>query len=284
MSKLVVGCGYVGKRLARFWRAAGEQVYVTTRSQARAKEYAREGLLPIILDVTEQSQTELPPASTVVFAVGFDRSSGAKIQDVYVEGLKRVLHICDANARKFIYVSSTGVYGDTDGSLVDERTPCHPNRPGGEACLEAERLLQQDAAFGNKTIVLRMAGIYGPDRLPQLAKLKNGEPLLVADNAHLNLIHVDDIVRLIVACDNQVSPPTTFCVSDGQPVRRGEFYRYLAALVGCPPPVFEPPATGSSQAERARGDKRISNARLVAELGPTFLHPSYREGLQSIVR
>ena len=287
MSKLIVGCGYVGRRLATAWHEQGEVVYVTTRSSERADEFAGFGWRPVLWDITSDSanQDKLPQVETVVFAVGFDRQaaklSGQTIHDVYVGGLNRVLNACPS-AGRWIYLSSTGVYGQSDGAWVDEVSPCEPQREGGKACLAAENLLTSHPLHGKSSVVLRLAGIYGPDRLPQAAKLKRGEVLGVASAAYLNLIHVDDIVQIIGSLD-QITPPMRLCISDGHPVIRGEFYTYLSELLGCPAPKFEAPPTGSTRAERARGSKRIRNRQMMEILSPTLLYPSYREGLQAIV-
>ena len=280
MAKLIIGCGYLGRRLARHWLDAGEVVFATTRNEERADEFQEEGMRPVLFDVTQPSN-ELPAAETVVFAVGFDRSTGHSIQEVYVDGLRSTLDCLTNDVRRFIYISSTGVYGQTDGGWVDESSACAPNRDGGKACLAAEHLLRE--RLGDKVTVLRLAGIYGPDRLPQVATLKRAEPLKVAADAYLNLIHVDDAVRIVAACDSVETPPHLLCVSDGQPILRGDFYGYLAKLINAKPPVFEPPAEGSSRAERARGSKRISNAKLIETLASKFLFPTYKEGLRSIV-
>ena len=284
MSKLIVGCGYLGLRLARRWRRQGEQVFVTTRSAHREKILASEGLQPIRWDVTHEAIPRLPVVESVVFAIGFDRQAGYPIQDVYVDGLGRVLASCQQSVRRILYISSTGVYGQSDGRWVDETAPAQPDREGGRACLAAEQLLQHHPMFGQKAIILRLAGIYGPGRLPQLEPLRQGRPLAVAADAFLNLIHVDDAVRVIAVCERQTQPPQVFCVSDGQPVRREDFYRHLAALIGSQDPSFESPSENSSQAKRARANKRISNQRLVRETSIVFAYPSFREGLTAIMQ
>jgi len=283
LSKLIIGCGYVGLRLAMHWSGLGEEVWVTTRSEDRAAEFSKLGLKPIVMDVTNIGADELPNAETIVFAVGFDRTGPHQIHDVYVDGLQNVLQRCPTNLKRFIYLSSTGVYGQIDGDWVDELSPCNPIRDGGKACLAAEQLLQASDSFSAKTIILRLAGIYGPDRLPQAAALMRGEPLRVAADGHLNLIHVDDIVRVVAKCE-KIELPLTLCVSDGSPVVRADFYDCLAKLLETPPPVFAQPEQGSARADRARGSKRIRNARLIELLQPKFAFPSYREGLADIVR
>lgn len=286
MSKLIIGCGYLGARLANLWAGRGEEVFVSTRSTARAPLLRDQGWQPILLDVTQKTPMDLPAVQTLVFAVGFDRSAPHSIYDVYVSGLENVLRNCPASVKRLVYISSTGVYGQSDGGWVDEQSECVPTRDGGKACLAAEQLLLQRPDM-NPT-VFRLSGIYGPGRLPQAAVLERGEPLQVAAEAYLNLIHVDDGARIIAACERLTHLPRILCVSDGQPVIRGDFYRYLARLLGTAAPRFEPPPSQSARAQRASGSKRVSNQRLIstldlAGLSPRFLFPSYREGLESIL-
>ncbi len=136
MAKLIFGCGYLGRRVARLWCDAGEDVYAVTRSRERAIELASAGLRPIVADVTEPaSLRELPAGSTVLFAVGHDRTAGKSITQVYCDGLRHTLAALPAETQQIMYISSTGVYGQQAGEIVDEDTPCHPDREGGRACL-----------------------------------------------------------------------------------------------------------------------------------------------------
>lgn len=274
----------MGRRLAEYWSNRGEEVLVTTRSQRRAEEFHQCGWTPIVWDVTTVRANPLPDVDSIVFAVGFDRSSGQRINEVYVDGLKHAILAAPEGIHRFIYLSSTGVYGQIDGGWVDEDSPCEPNREGGQACLQAESLLRSDPAVGSKSIILRLAGIYGPGRLPQAEALRRQEPLQVVADAWLNLVHVDDIVRIIDACDREVTPPATLCVSDGVPVMRRDFYRDLAELLDLEPPEFQSPAPGTTRAERGRGSKRVRNDRLKSSVDYQFLYPTWKAGLQGILR
>lgn len=186
----------------------------------------------------------------------------------------------------FLYISSTGVYGDADGDWVDESTQCRPLRDGGRACLAAEQVLASHP-LGARSIVLRPAGIYGPDRIPRADALRRGDPIDAPADGFLNLIHVDDLASVVLeierlAFSDKIAPPRTFNVADGHPVLRREYYAELARLLAAPPPNFMTPAAESPAAQRAAADKRIDNGRLVREIAPTFAYPSYREGLAAI--
>jgi nucleoside-diphosphate-sugar epimerase len=284
MAQLVFGCGYLGLRVAKLWRQGGEQVIALTRSTEKAANLETAGLTPLIADISQPNTldpiAQLTGIDTVLFSVGFDRS-GKTIREVYVDGLAQVLRVLPA-VRRFVYISSTGVYGQAAGDVVDETSPCRPTREGGQACLAAEQVLRE-SNLAERTIVLRLAGLYGPDRIPRAKELQAGAAIAAPAQGFLNLIHVDDAARIVLLAAQRAMPPKLYCVSDGQPVVRTEYYRELARLVGAPPPKFIEPPRDSPAAQRAGSDKRVSNALLIRELEPELLYPSYREGLRAIV-
>jgi nucleoside-diphosphate-sugar epimerase len=286
MTKFVFGCGYLGRRVAKLWRQRGERVIAVTRSGTKGKSLASDGFEPLVADITRADTLEpiakVAGIDTVLFAVGFDRNScGQSIQEVYVDGLAAVLRVLPA-VNRFIYISSTGVYGQVAGDVVDETSPCQPLRDGGKACLAAEQLLRQ-SNVAERTIILRLAGIYGPVRIPRVKELQAGAAIAAPAQGYLNLIHVDDAAQIVLLAEERAAPPALYCVSDGQPVVRAEYYRELAQLVSAPAPHFIDPVPHSPAAQRVGSDKRVANARLMKDLSPRLLYPSYREGLQAIV-
>lgn len=286
MTKLIIGCGYLGRRVAAAWIAAGHDVFAVTRSESKAEELRIKGIRPIVGDVaTEGCLQGLPPAETVLHAVGFDRSAGQSIEQVYVDGLKNVLDVVDRSSlQKFFFISSTGVYGQTDGSWVDEQSRCVPSRAGGKACLDAEQVLRAHPV-GRCAIILRLAGLYGPGRIPRRRELAAGSVINVPAQGFLNLIHVDDVVRVVLAAEQNVQPPELFVVADGHPAQRSEYYRELARLLGAPEPKFGPPSKDAPATTRAaNSDKRISNQRMCEQLGVELRYPGFREGLAAILR
>jgi nucleoside-diphosphate-sugar epimerase len=266
---LIVGCGYLGRRVAARWLAAGRRVVALTRHNAAA--LAAIGVEPVVGDVLDApSLRQLPGASTVLYAVGLDRTSGASMHNVYVGGLANVLGTlspCD----RFIYVSSTSVYGKADGGWVDEMSPAEPVEESGRVVLEAERLLRTKRP---DAIVLRFGGIYGPDRLLRReSQLRAAEPMTGDPGRWLNLIHVDDGVEAVLSAELRGAPGATYNIVDDTPAPRGAFYEHLAELFGAPAPRFvEGP-------EPRQANRRVSNARAKAELGWQAHYPSYREGL-----
>lgn len=270
MRRLVVGCGYLGERVARVWRQAGDEVYAITRGTG-AGGLSRAGLRPIVLDVTQGPRLgALPDVDTVLFAVGRARRSGATMFDLHVKGLRAVLDALPGSTGRMIYASSTGVYAQNAGEWVDEESVCEPVREGGKACLSAERLLFAHAR-GRDALVLRLAGLYGPGRIPRSGDVTAGRPIAGSPDAYLNLIHVDDAARAVVAAAALGAvTDRTYVVSDGHPPSRGEYVDLLATRLGVAPPEFE---GGSGLGKRVRND------RAVHELGLRLQYLSYREGL-----
>lgn len=283
MAKLICGCGYLGLRVARRWIDAGETVWAVTRSQQRARQLEKEGIRPIVLDVTRPFA--LPNAchdvTTVLFAIGFDRTPGQSLEEVYGRSLEHSLAALPRNVERFIYISTTGVYGDAAAEWINEDTLCEPVRPGARASLAGERFLAA-SPFAAKTLVLRLAGIYGEERLPKRTALEQGQPLAAHAAGLINLIHVDDAAEIIVDLERLATTPQTLLVADGHPVSRHDFYGEMARLLGTPSPKFVEPAAGD--AERGSGDKRIDNRRLQELLTRPLRYPTYREGLKAILK
>ncbi len=281
MRRLIIGCGYLGRRVAARWIASGDDVFALTRSEENAETLRESGVSPVLGDVTDSASLgSLPKCDTVLHAVGFDRSASASKREVYVDGLSNVLdHVANRCAR-FIQISSTSVYGQQDGEWVDETSPAESKTESGEICIAAERLVldqfSNGAASGQGT-VLRLSGIYGPDRLlSRIDALKNAQPLPGPEGGWLNLIHVDDAADVVVACAESDRLESVYLVSDDRPILRDEYYRLLAKLVGAPEPIFDPDAV----ARHSRGvNKRCRNRRLRKDLGVQLRYPDIGSGL-----
>lgn len=270
--RLVVGCGYLGRRVAAGWLARGDRVWATTRSPQRAAELAAAGLEPLVVDLTGPFPlAALPDVDTVLWSASPDPASGTGHHALHVVGLGAVLDALPGTPR-VLFTSSTGVYGDAAGGIVTEATPPQPDRPAGRAILEAERIL--GARCPGRSVVLRVAGLYGPGRLPRLDDLRAGRPLAGDPDTWLNLIHADDAAAVVVAVADHPAPAPLYVVSDGRPVRRREWYAALARLVGAPEPTWD---TGTPRPRG--GDKRVDPAALFRDIGPVPRHPDPYAGL-----
>jgi nucleoside-diphosphate-sugar epimerase len=283
MIKLIIGCGYLGMRVARHWRDAGYEVVALTRSTQAEGVLAATGIRPLVGDVLEPGTLSgLPESDSVLFAIAADRQHPQSPRAVHVDGLRNVLAALPAGTRRVIYISSTGVYGQADGRWVDEDTVCRPERDGGAACLAAERLLA-GLPWSQRSVVLRLGGLYGPGRIPRRRDLLASRPVAAPVEGYLNLIHVDDAARAVLAVAEDESAAGVFCLTDGNPVPRRDYYCHLAQLLGAPPLRFVTPPADAPATRRASSSKRVSNARFQARFALRFVYPSYREGLAQAV-
>ena len=282
-SGLIIGCGYLGGRVAAHWRETIREVFALTRSTKTATQFSQHGWNPIIGDITKpESIVPFPEVDTVLLSVGFDRRAGYDIHTAFVGGIKNAIAKLPSTISRLIYISSTGVYSQSNGEWVDEESICEPQRPGGVACLEAERFLQQ-SEFSDRLVILRLAGIYGPERIPRIASIQKGEPITSPRHGYINLIHVDDAVQAVVAASQYEGMPAMFVIGDDEPVIRSDYFGFVAEKLNAPPVSFTEPEADSHVVSRAMADKRIRNSRMRMELGIDLKYPTYREGITAIL-
>jgi len=277
---LIVGCGYLGRVVGRLALAQGRTVFALTRS--RPEELASLGLTPIVGNVLDPESLQklrvLPQLGGILYAVGLDRRQSADMRTVYVHGVSEVSRV--VTAPRWVYISSTSVYGQSDGSTVTEGSATEPLEPSGGIVLEAEAALVAQQPHATR---LRFAGIYGPGRILRRDSLLRGEPLRIDPDHYLNLIHVEDGARAALAClDTTVElgriAGQVFNISDDEAGTRREIYEATAKALGVGKPQFLPPDPPERETHR-----RISNQLAKQTLGwqPQFV--SYREGLAAAV-
>jgi nucleoside-diphosphate-sugar epimerase len=273
MSILILGCGYLGQPVAKLWQQQNRRVFALTRDAAHLPD----GIEPILGDVLKPDTLRaLPEVDTVLYAIGFDRTSGASMRAVYVDGLAHVL----ANLptpRRFLYVSSSSVYGQTDGSWVDEMSPTEPMEESGRIVLDAEKTLRAQLP---SAILLRFAGIYGPGRLLRRQTIEKGEPIVGDADKWLNLIHVDDGANAVLAAEAHGEPGQIYNVCDDHPVRRRYFYAGLARVLGAAPPRFVAPPPDQPTPPHEKAHRRINNRRMKTQLNVELRYPNYEQGLR----
>jgi nucleoside-diphosphate-sugar epimerase len=178
---------------------------------------------------------------------------------------------------RLLFISSTSVYGQTNGEEVDELSPTQPREEAGQALLRAEQFLHDGWP---DAVVLRFAAIYGPGRLLRSKAIQAGEPIVADPDKWLNLIHVEDGADAVLAAEARAKHSAVYNVCDGHPVRRREFYTRMAEVLAAPPPRFVLPAPDALPPHET-ANRRVSNRRMLDELKVKLRYPNYDEGLRA---
>jgi nucleoside-diphosphate-sugar epimerase len=274
MTRIVIlGCGFVGARAARLFAHAGWAVTGVTHSAASAARLAGEPFRALPCDITDPASLsaarELQNPDAVISAVSSARGGEETYREVYLQGLRNA--IACLTPRRLLFVSSTSVYAQNDGSWVTEQSPAEPLSP-------TSRILRQteDLALQHGGQVARLAGIYGPGRSVLLRKFLEKTAVIEAAGArHINQIHADDAAAALFHLIAHDLPSGIYNVTDDSPVTQLACYQWLATHLGQPLPPH-----GPAPANRKRGvtDKRVSNAKL-RSLGWTLKYPTFQEAL-----
>ena len=280
----IVGCGYVGQAVALRLRARGRPVAALTRNPATAAALEAAGIPTTIAELSGESwHSGVPGGITAV--VNCVSAGGGGVEGYrrsYVQGMRSLLQWSRGRPelRTVVYTGSTSVYPGSGGAALDETAPVG----GGERAqllLEAERLLLDEPA-GFRAFVLRLAGIYGPDR-DHLARHVRAGAVSGRPDVHLNLIHRDDAAAAIEVA-LQASPGVPggiFNLADEGAATRGEVVAWLAARWGLPPPVF----TGEEgpRREGPAPDRIIRSTRARDLLGWQPRYADFRAGYAAFV-
>lgn len=277
-SVLIVGCGDVGSRLATQLLDNNWQVYGLRRSIDRLPA----GVIGVAGDLFNEScpaQWPKGPLDYLVYSAAATDHDEAGYQAAYVDGLKHTLSWLKQHGqqpKRLLFVSSSGVYGQSDGQWIDETSPAEASSYSGRIMLEAEHVALHS---GIPASVVRLTGIYGPGREWMLSQVRNGYRVAIDPPLYGNRIHVDDsagLLAFLLKADLQGKPlDDRYIGVDDAPVPLAEVVDWLRERLG----VTEWAAEASV---RRAGSKRCSNARAKA-LGWEPRYPSYREGYGDIL-
>jgi len=289
MRVLIVGCGYVGLPLAAELVRQGHEVFGVRRSATADAALKAAGIQPLIADVTQpETLAALPgPFDWVINTVASTRGGSSEdYRQVYLQGTRNLIDWLAASPpKKFVYTSSTGVYGQDDGSLVKETSPTEPSAETAQVLVETEQVLLTAARERRfPAVILRVAGIYGPDRGHLFKQyLRNAAVIPGKGDRILNMIHRDDLVGVILAALKAGRPGEVYNAVDDEPVAQLAFFRWLSETLGRDLPPFGPAETEVSR-KRGLTSKKVSNRRLRMELGYRFQHPTFRQGYTAEIR
>jgi nucleoside-diphosphate-sugar epimerase len=279
---IILGCGYVGARLARAALAEGRTVRVCARGTGRLAPLGEIGAQVKYLDAGVPRQlgpvmSGLPGATVVysvppVAALPPGQAIRAALQAAY-----------GAGAGCFVLFSSSGLYGSQpdDEIWIDEDTPVATDDPAMNNVKSDELEVERCSFARLRTVTLRLAPVYGPGRGLR-ERIRKGEFRLLDDGQHAtSRIHVDDVARVVFAAEARAPLGARYLVADDEPTTQGEYTRWLCERLGLPLPpsrqIFEP-----GKPRVAHRNRRIRNTRLKQELGVELRYPSFREGEAAI--
>jgi nucleoside-diphosphate-sugar epimerase len=280
MKVLCLGLGYVALRLAQTLSAQNIQVIGTSRNPSNK-------MTDLILVVNFDPNTPLSQKT-------FDGVSHVlcSIPPVENQDLALKHHQKDFSKLPTLqwigYLSTTGVYGDHQGGWVDEDTAPDPLSDHSKIRLTIERQWQ---TFGNNHAcpvhIFRLAGIYGPERNALKDVIQGKAQRIIKKDHAFSRIHVDDIIQTLMLSMHSPLAGRVYNVADDLPASSSDVITYASKLLNAPMPSevpFETAKLSDFAKSFYRENRRVSNKRIKEELGVKLLYPSYREGLQSLLK
>jgi len=282
----IIGCGDIGKRVGQRLLQQDAAVHAIVRRSDAAKTLSDKGFVSYTLDFDE----EVKPGdvnTTAVQLFYFMPPSPSGEQD---KRMSRVLTLLERTGlpARILYISTTGVYGNTHGDWVTEESPTTPDTGRAQRRLDAEQQLQQWCEQHDvEYVILRVPGIYGDGRWP-LERLRQQKPVLLEnESVYVNRIHAEDLTDICIKAMQQAPSQRIYNVSDGQPCSMTSYFNQLADAFDLPRPPQIARADAESKISPAMlsymdESRRVSNELLVKELQINLRYPSLADALRDV--
>ncbi len=287
MKTVVVGCGYLGGRIAQQCLDGGGSVSAIVRSEASAKVLVEQGIKVQMANLDAALPALDGVAGSQLFYFAPPPRTGT--EEVRVKNTLAALQQSSSPA-KLVYLSTTGVYGDCGGAWVDEAHELQPVAERAQRRCSAE---QQVLAWGQRmdvpVVIIRVAGIYGPGRLP-LARLKRGEPMVCeAESPYTNRIYIDDLVTVCRAAMERGKGGQVYNVSDGHPGNMTDYFNQVADFAGLPRPAQISLKQAQQQLTAGmlsylKESRRLDNSKMLKQLAVKLKYPTLQLGLKAIAQ
>lgn len=284
---LIIGCGDIAMRVAPLLRGQ-YRLFGLARNQARYQALHQADITPVPGDLDNRhSLSRLAGLAHTVLHFAPPPSTGNAATDIRTRHLLSYLSR-GTSPERFIYISTSGVYGDCGGAQVSETHPLNPHTARAHLRVDAEQQIRTWAKRnGVHACILRVPGIYATDRLP-LDRLRAGTPAILAeDDSYTNHIHADDLARCVVAAMRHAKPNRVFHTSDDSNLKMGEYFDAVADAFGLP----HPPRLPRAQVERSvspmmwsfmNESRQLTNMRMKKELQVKLNYPTVADTLASI--
>jgi nucleoside-diphosphate-sugar epimerase len=271
MKLAIIGCGYVGRAVARLWHEAGNKVTVTTTTRDKVEALQAIASQVVILrgDDLSALQQVVANQDLVLLSVGSKQRTPEAYRQAYLETAQNLVKAIQANSdtKQLIYTSSYGMINHQGGDVVDETVAVNPRDELGEILSQTEQVLLSASKDQVKTCILRLTGIYGPGR--ELIKIFSriaGTTRPGTGENYTNWVHLEDIFRAIdFAKDHQLQG--IYHLNSDESMTSKEFFQRLLEAHGLPSVTWD-----SSQTSPRAYNMKLSNQKLKSA-GFTLAHP-----------
>ena len=289
----IIGCGYIGKRIAQRLQPLNQAVKCYVATQASQDECTAHGLgaqrfnLDVPgLELPENTKQDFS-SSVMIYLVPPPRSGRLDTRMThFIDYLQACEKKAGVSVQKIVLISTTGIYGDCAGEWIDESRAPNPQADRAYRRLDAETRLQTYCEQHNiECIIFRVPGIYAMDKLP-LKRISSGEPIVRAeDSGYTNRIHADDLAAFCVEAMTEPVAAGIYNCCDGNPSTMNDYFLRVAEVMDLP----EPPQISlqQAQAELSPGmlsylaeSKRIYNEKLRRHFKTEFQYPDLQAGLK----
>lgn len=282
---LIIGCGDVGLRLAKALRGR-RRIYALTHSRDRFPMLRAEGIVPVSGDL-DHPQTLARIAGLAQDVVHLAPPPGSGTHDTRTINLIRAFAKGGSLPQRLVYISTSGVYGDCGGEVIDETRRVRPSSDRARRRVDAETQMRAwGADSGVQVSILRVPGIYSAGRLP-IERLKAGIPALAAErDPYTNHIHADDLARSVLAALTRGRGGRTYNASDDSWMKMGEYFDMVARRFNLPSPPRVSWEIAKAQLPEStlsfmRESRRLANGRLKKELRVRLRYPSAQQGIEA---
>lgn len=279
----IFGCGYIGKRLAQQLLEKDMSVQGYVSSDDSRAECNKLGIPCNIIDLDDELPEIDLDGHSIIYLAPPPRSGQA---DTRMTHFLRAIE--SHTPERFVLISTTGVYGDCKGDWIDETTPLNPTAERAKRRADAERQVQAYCQQHSiPLVILRVAGIYGPGKIPE-ARIRSGAPIVnQQDSPFTNRIHAVDLVNICEQALLNTTITGTYNVTDGHPGTMYEYFTGVAETLGLP----APPAISLAEAQHQLSEgmlsymaesRRIDNSKLLKDFDLVLEYPSLQQGLKMI--
>jgi len=285
---LIVGFGDIARRMIPLLQGR-HRIYALSRTPHTLASLRAAGVIPVRGDLDAPASLEgLAGLAQDVVHLAPPPDRGPR--DTRTAHLIAALAKGSSLPQQFVYISTSGVYGDCGGALVTETRTPRPRTERARRRADAERQLREwGRRSGVRVVILRVPGIYAADRLP-VARLERGTPALAQEeDAFVNHVHADDLARIVVAALYRGVGGRMYNASDDAPIRMGDYFDLVAEHFGLPRPrrvsrVEAGSAVPGPLLSFMDESRRLTNRRLKTELRLKLRYPTVRDGIAAAGR